>query len=181
MCPTRRTARIRNLGALAAVIAAVAGAAPPTASAESTPVAGSSQTCVGATGGFLLKVNGFGLSFAPYTTATTTFTLSNGDVVTLTATTDQYGTFRTEPFTLDLRDPEDAALIGTWVHETAVVGGVESSLSFTLVGCPTQPDGRVACLDGGFESYPQLGFLNQGDCISWVATNGKNEPGQNTP
>lgn len=181
MYPTRRTARIRNLGALAAVIAAIAGAAPPAASAESATVAGSSQTCVGVTGGFLLKVNGFGLSFPPYSTGTTTFTLSNGDVITLTATTDQYGTFRTEQFSLDLRDPEDLALIGTWVHETADVGGIQSSLDFTLVGCPTEPDGRVACLDGGFESYPALAFLNQGDCISWVATNGKNEPGQNTP
>ena len=74
-----------------------------------------------------------------------------------------------------------AALVGTTVFERATVGPAESTLNFTLVGCPTAPDGRVACLDGGFESYPALGFLNQGDCVSWIATRGKNEPGKNVP
>jgi hypothetical protein len=65
------------------------------------------------------------------------------------------------------------------VYETATFGTAFSDLTFDLVGCPTAPDGRAACLDGGFESYPALGFLNPGDCIAWIATNGKNEPGQN--
>jgi hypothetical protein len=36
-------------------------------------------------------------------------------------------------------------------------------------------------MDGGFESYPALGFLNQGDCVSWVSTKSRNEPGKNQP
>ena len=56
-----------------------------------------------------------------------------------------------------------------------------SSLDFDLVPCPTAPDSRQGCLDGIWESYPALGFLNQGDCVSWIATEGKNEPGKNVP
>ena len=161
--------------------AATALAAAPAAAQESPPAAGSSQTCVGVSGGFLLQINGFGSSFPPNTTGTTTFTFANGDVVSLEATTNDEGIFHTATFTLDLRDPQLAALVGTSVHETASFAGAESELTFTLFGCPTAPDGRVACLDRGFESYPALGFLNQGDCVSWIATNGRNEPGRNLP
>jgi hypothetical protein len=182
MRATRCRDRLRPLLVLAAVMAAVAFATTPTASAvESPPSAGSSQVCVGGHGGFLLQINGFGTSFPPNTTGTTTFTFANGDVVSLTATTNDEGIFHTATFTLDLRDPQLAALVGTSVYETASFGPAAGSLTFTLVGCPTAPDGRVACMDGGFESYPALGFLNQGDCVSWIATRGKNEPGKNVP
>ena len=167
---------------VSAVVAATAFAAAPAASAEVFPPApGSTQVCVGVSDGFVLHVTGFGSSFPPDTTGTTTFTLANGDLYALTATTNSEGIFHTEPFVLDLRDPQIAALVGTNVLETASFGPAQASLTFTLIGCPTAPDGRVACLDGGFEQYPALGFLNQGDCVSWVATNGMNEPGQNVP
>jgi hypothetical protein len=161
------------------VTTAFATAAP--ASAEEFPSAGSTQSCVGVSGGFLLRINGFGSSFPPNTTGTTTFTFADGQVFTLTATTGEEGIFHTEPLFFDLRDPEVAALLGTSVYETATFGDAFSDLTFTVIGCPTAPDGRVSCLDGGFESYPALGFLNQGDCVSWIATNGRNEPGQNQP
>jgi hypothetical protein len=167
------------LAALAAVIA-LATAAPASAQ-EVFPAAGSTQACVAVSGGFLLNINGFGSSFPANTTGTTTFTFANGDVVSLEATTNHEGIFHTEKITFDLRDPAVAALVGTNVHEYANFAGAESHLDFPFFGCPTAPDGRAACLDGGFESYPELGFLNQGDCISWIATNGRNEPGQNTP
>jgi hypothetical protein len=183
MRATRCRDRLRTLLLLALATAATALAAAPTAAAQDPPVAfaGSSQTCIGVSGGFLLEIHGFGFHFPPNTTGTTTFTFANGDVVSLENTTDETGHFRTARFTFDLRDPALAALVGTMADETASFGGVESFLRFPLVGCPTAPDGRVACLDGGFESYPELGFLNQGDCISWIATNGRNEPGQNLP
>jgi hypothetical protein len=182
MRATRCRDRLRPLLVLAAVMAAVAFATTPTASAvESLPSAGSAQGCVGVQGRFLLQINGFGTSFPPNTTGTTTFTFANGDVVSLTATTNEEGIFHTATFTLDLGNPQLAALVGTSVYETASFGPAEGSLTFTLVGCPTAPDGRVACMDGGFERYPALGFLNQGDCVSWIATNGKNEPGKNVP
>jgi hypothetical protein len=182
---TRCRHRLRLPLALAAVTAAAAFATTPAASAvESPPSPGSSQVCIGVQGGSLLQINGFGSSFPPNTTGTTTFTFANGDVVSLTATTNDEGIFHTATFTLDLRDPQLAALVGTNVHETASFGSAEASLDFTLVGCPTAPaapDSKAACEDGGWESYPALGFLNQGDCVSWIATRGKNEPGQNVP
>jgi hypothetical protein len=183
MRATRRRYRLRTLLVLAALTTAVAvaGTAPAASAVESPPAAGSSQLCVGVQGGWLLQINGFGSSFPPNTTGTTTFTFANGHVVSLDATTNFEGIYHTAKFTLDLRDPENAALIGTQVYESADFAGATSSFYFELVGCPTQPDGRVACLQGGFLSYPVLGFLNQGDCVSWIATQGKNEPGQNVP
>jgi hypothetical protein len=35
------------------------------------------------------------------------------------------------------------------------------------------------CKQGGWQRYGV--FRNQGDCVSWVATQGKNEPGKNQP
>ena len=173
--------RLPHFLVLAAVVATAAFATTTTASADSLPAPGSSQSCIAVQGGFLLQIVGFGDGFAPDTTGTTTFTFANGDVFVRTATTSAEGIFHTGPIVLDLRDPQVAALIGTSVFESASFGPTEASFSFTLVGCPTAPDGRVACMDGGFESYPALGFLNQGDCVSFVATGGKNEPGKNQP
>lgn len=42
---------------------------------------------------------------------------------------------------------------------------------------PTDAD---QCKDGGFLSFGGI-FKNQGDCVSFVKTGGKNEPGQNQP
>ena len=183
MRATRRPTPLRSLLALAAVAAAAALATAPAAFAQGVtpPSTGSAQICIGVSGGFLLEINGFGTSFPVNTTGTTTFEFANGDVVSLQATTNDEGIFHTATFTLDLRDPELAALVGTTAHEEATFGTVVGTIDFQLVGCPTAPDGRVACLDGGFLSYPALGFLNQGDCVSWIATRGKNEPGQNIP
>jgi hypothetical protein len=176
------TTRCRTVLVLAAVTAAAAFATTSSASAvESPPSAGSTQVCVGVHGGFLLEINGFGTSFPPITTGTTTFTFANGDVVSLVATTNYEGIYHTATFDLDLRDPQMAALLGTNVYETASFGPASSNLTFSLVGCPTAPDGTVACKDGGFDRYPELGFLNQGDCVSWIATQGRNEPGKNVP
>ena len=33
-------------------------------------------------------------------------------------------------------------------------------------------------MNGGWQAF---GFKNQGDCVSFVATHGKNEPGKNNP
>ena len=173
---------LRTLPAVVAAMTVAALAGPAAASADEVfPSAGSTQVCVAADGGFLLQLNGFGTSFPPDTTGTNTFTFANGDVVSLTATTTSEGIFHTATFTLDLRDPQEAALVGTDVYETASFGDVQTSLTFTLVGCPTAPGGKVDCMDDGYLSYPGLGFLNQGDCVSWIATQGKNEPGQNVP
>ena len=41
------------------------------------------------------------------------------------------------------------------------------------------PETRDDCKKGGWERFGV--FRNQGDCVSWVATHGKNEPGKNQP
>lgn len=41
------------------------------------------------------------------------------------------------------------------------------------------PITTAECKDGGWEAYGV--FNNQGDCVSYVASQGKNEPGQNVP
>jgi hypothetical protein len=50
-----------------------------------------------------------------------------------------------------------------------------TSTTTTLPGPHTGND----CKNGGWERYGV--FRNQGDCVSWVATHGKNEPGKNQP
>lgn len=46
---------------------------------------------------------------------------------------------------------------------------------------PPAPTSKADCKNGGWQNYPALGFKNQGDCVSFVATEGRNEPGQNEP
>jgi hypothetical protein len=171
------------LSLVAAALTAVAFTSPAAAEdpVVGLPAPGSSQSCIAAKGGFLLQINGFGTSFPANTTGTTTFTFANGDVVSLEATTTSDGIFHTATFTYDLRDPAIAALVGTDVYLTATFGDVFADMHFEFFGCPTAPDGKVACMEGGYLNYPALGFLNQGDCVSWIATKGKNEPGKNLP
>ena len=44
-----------------------------------------------------------------------------------------------------------------------------------------EPAGPEACKRGGFLNFGGLDFKNQGDCVSFFATEGTNEPGQNIP
>ena len=44
----------------------------------------------------------------------------------------------------------------------------------TVVDAEPFPVTRDQCKNGGWRSYP--GFRNQGDCVSFVATGGKNQP-----
>jgi hypothetical protein len=43
-------------------------------------------------------------------------------------------------------------------------------------GPPPAPTSKDQCKKGGWKNYPALGFKNQGDCVSYVATHGKNAP-----
>lgn len=181
MSASLRRARIRSLLAVSAVTAIAALAATSDAAAFGPPSAGSSQVCVGVQGGWEIQIVGVLTNFPADATGTVTFTFANGEVVTREAVTNDEGIAHTDPFYLDVRDPQLAALVGTNVYETATLGGASNDLTFLIYGCPTAPDRREACRDEGYTRYPSLGFTNQGDCVSWVATNGKNEPGKNVP
>jgi hypothetical protein len=53
-------------------------------------------------------------------------------------------------------------------------------ISAKLVVAPSVPTAKEQCKDEGFKVFT-AGFKNQGDCVSFVATQGKNEPGKNLP
>jgi hypothetical protein len=46
---------------------------------------------------------------------------------------------------------------------------------------PERPTTAEECRAGGFRDFPALGFGNQGDCVAFVQTGGRNEPGKNVP
>jgi len=47
-----------------------------------------------------------------------------------------------------------------------------------LLSSLTDPTTKDQCKNGGWSEYAHLGFKNQGDCVSFVATRGKNPPGR---
>jgi hypothetical protein len=53
----------------------------------------------------------------------------------------------------------------------------EDFFSDLLVASPLLPTAKEQCKDSGFLIFGV--FENQGDCVSFVTTNGKNEPGKN--
>ena len=59
----------------------------------------------------------------------------------------------------------------------AVIG--EGFTSDLLFAPPLLPDAKEQCKDEGFLIFGV--FENQGDCVSFVSTDGKNEPGKNQP
>jgi len=60
-----------------------------------------------------------------------------------------------------------------------IAAGVEirnqADVRFTL-GAAGGPTDKDQCKNGGWQSYPALGFRNQGDCVSFVNTRGGNAP-----
>jgi hypothetical protein len=52
--------------------------------------------------------------------------------------------------------------------------------STTVSGCAQRPATADECKNGAWTTYDTL-FKNQGDCVAFVETDGKNEPGQNVP
>jgi hypothetical protein len=56
---------------------------------------------------------------------------------------------------------------------------IEDFVSSLIEPIPVAPSSKEQCEGGGWQNYPQ--FKNQGDCVSFVTTNGKNEPGKNNP
>jgi hypothetical protein len=53
-----------------------------------------------------------------------------------------------------------------------------TSGDIVVVDAPPLPTSKGECKNGGWKTYG--GFKNQGDCVSFVATGGKNPPGGKT-
>jgi hypothetical protein len=51
-----------------------------------------------------------------------------------------------------------------------------TSGDITITDAPALPTSKGQCTNGGWRTFP--GFRNQGDCVSFVATKGKNPPAQ---
>jgi hypothetical protein len=89
--------------------------------------------------------------------------------------------FRAGPRPLILKaptsDPNTGALFAMRFGDAADLN-VSANLA-PSVGAPPPPTSKAQCQHGGWKNYPQ--FKNQGDCVAFVATAGKNEPGKNVP
>ena len=67
--------------------------------------------------------------------------------------------------------PDPAALLATGLQigPTTITSG-----DITVVDAPALPTAKDQCKNGGWRAFGV--FKNQGDCVSFVATNGKNQP-----
>ena len=82
--------------------------------------------------------------------------------------TDPAGSFSIGPFT------DESA--GTWTATIAWSGGTLVQSLFVDCAPPATAD---QCKDGGWRTFGV--FRNQGDCVGFVTTRGKNEAGRNVP
>ncbi len=72
-------------------------------------------------------------------------------------------------------EPYPAGFTGYLDKVTAGVGGNDTVFDFEpLIGPPTSKD---QCRDGGWQQFNNPPFKNQGDCVSYVSTGGKNGGG----
>jgi YVTN family beta-propeller protein len=61
----------------------------------------------------------------------------------------------------------------------ATVGAGSRPFDIAVSPSPLVPTGKEQCKNGGWRTYGV--FKNQGDCVSFVATKGKNTPGSLRP
>jgi hypothetical protein len=61
----------------------------------------------------------------------------------------------------------------SFVPPSSIAEVIEGGIS--IVDAPPLPTTTAQCKNGGWRSFP--GFKNEGDCVSFVASKGKNPPG----
>ncbi len=97
----------------------------------------------------------------------------------------------TDPSCAGTGDPDAALADPTYSHGVFFVMAGSHSINIQATESPFGAGGayvrvdavtvtKDSCKDGGWMNYGGL-FKNQGDCVSYVSTQGKNEPGQNVP
>jgi hypothetical protein len=108
--------------------------------------------------------------------------VSNGDasaVCTPTASsvsctyTDFAHSFKSDSFNFTVGPNAPGSTVTASIQTTVVgVGDASATASFTMASL--LPTTQAQCKNNGWKNYPQ--FKNQGDCVSFVATGGKNKP-----
>ena len=68
----------------------------------------------------------------------------------------------------------DFSTVGVKTSYTATLVYAGQTLTKTIAVTCEQPTTKEQCTTGGWKNFP--GFNNQGDCVSFVATGGKNPP-----
>ncbi|HWM38992.1 MAG TPA: hypothetical protein VNS49_17950 [Streptomyces sp.] len=71
------------------------------------------------------------------------------------------------------RSPTDCSPLSNGLSEIVVEGDV------VVVDAPPLPTSKEQCKNGGWRTFGV--FKNQGDCVSFAATGGKNPPGKERP
>jgi hypothetical protein len=95
-----------------------------------------------------------------------------GDVIGVYVVKDWQGLLNVGSALTSASDPILQPMVGDTVTlENDVPFSVTIDESATLVTAPTS---KAQCTQGGWKNFPQ--FKNQGDCVSFVATGGKNPP-----
>lgn len=112
-------------------------------------------------------------------TFSATIPAQGGDIIGLWAGPNAPGTAcamgipsATDTFSLAPLSTQPA--VGTTLMNLTNAAFARVNISATLVSQPTLPTSKSDCKNGGWQSFP--GFKNQGDCVSFVATGGKNPP-----
>jgi hypothetical protein len=122
----------------------------------------------------------FTLGRFPYFGGPVTCLAVNGNVATMNLDTDGFAGIVTlevtDSPTGDLmrvamihRSPGDCSALGTAVDLRVTSGDL------TVTDAPPSPTTKDQCKNGGWRTYGV--FKNQGECISFIATGGKNQPG----
>jgi hypothetical protein len=61
-------------------------------------------------------------------------------------------------------------------NRNAVQDPGEATIGTARLVDPCRPQQKTQCKRGGWRDFAFLGFKNQGDCVSYVATGGRNQP-----
>jgi len=100
--------------------------------------------------------------------------LAPGQVLTVTVWVEDNGTAENDRlgYSVALQPPPSSCSITTSGFALPLPG--QSGPGITVVDGPPLPTSKDECKNGGWRNFP--GFKNQGDCVSFVATGGKDQP-----